>query len=174
MDVFHVGHPEPLTLRRSFPSARVVDDKATFAPPAVNGMILRLGALAREAPGTLDVEGQHVDPMDFCAAYLRAWCKSLPGVRREGALRVQVKGRKGERTLAVSFSSAGLLATGTGIPAAIGVILLLEGRVTARGVLPPEDCLDPNEFLYELFHRRNAGKLNGWVDEAVSAPLAAS
>jgi saccharopine dehydrogenase (NAD+, L-lysine-forming) len=169
-DVFHVGHPEPLTLHRSFPGARVVDDKATFNPPAVNEMILRLGRLAREAPADLAVAGQTMDPMDFCAAYLRAFCKSLPGVRPEGALRVQVKGRKGERARTITFSSAGRLATGTGIPAAIGAILILEGRVTARGVLPPEDCLDPNEFLYELFNRRNAGKLNGWVEEAPLVP----
>jgi saccharopine dehydrogenase-like NADP-dependent oxidoreductase len=103
--------------------------------------------------------------LDFCAAYLRAFCKSLTGVPPEGALRVQVKGRKGDRTRSVTFSSAGRLATGTGIPVAIGAILLLQGRIAARGALPPEDCLDPNEFLYELFNRRNAGKLNGWVEE---------
>jgi len=165
MDVFHVGHPEPLTLRRSFPHARVIDDKASFNPPAVNEAILRLGALVRDAPRPIEVDGRPVEPMDFCAAYLRAYCKSLPGVRPEGALRVQVKGRKGDRTRTVTFSSAGLLATGTGIPVAIGAILLLQGRITARGVVSPEDCLDPNEFLYELFNRRNAGKLNGWVEE---------
>lgn len=165
MDVFHVGHPEPLTLRRSFPHARVIDDKASFNPPVINELILRLGALAREAPSPIEVDGRPVEPMDFCAAYLRAYCKSLSDVPPEGALRVQVKGRKGDYTRTVTLSSAGRLATGTGIPIAIGAILLLQGRVSGHGVLAPEDCLDPNEFLYELFNRRNAGKLNGWVEE---------
>jgi saccharopine dehydrogenase (NAD+, L-lysine-forming) len=29
----------------------------------------------------------------------------------------------------------------------MGVILMDQGKVTAKGVLPPEGCVDPNDFI---------------------------
>ena len=39
------------------------------------------------------------------------------------------------------------LGEGTGIPAAMGVILMQQGKVSGPGVLPPEACVDPMEFV---------------------------
>jgi saccharopine dehydrogenase (NAD+, L-lysine-forming) len=39
------------------------------------------------------------------------------------------------------------LGEGTGIPAAMGVVLLARGKVDAKGVLPPEGCVDPADFI---------------------------
>jgi saccharopine dehydrogenase-like NADP-dependent oxidoreductase len=164
VEVFHIGHPEPITLGRTYPDARHVCDKATFVPPVVNEWIVALGRIAREAPSPLTVAGREVLPEDFAASCLRAMCKGIPGVEPAGALRVEVAGRSGRRRRRVFFSSAGRLATGTGIPAAIGAIMIAEGKVTEKGVRPPEACLDPTELLYQLFDRRNAGKLNGWSE----------
>ena len=36
---------------------------------------------------------------------------------------------------------------GTGIPAAIGAVLMGKGSITEKGVLPPEACLNPFEVL---------------------------
>jgi saccharopine dehydrogenase-like NADP-dependent oxidoreductase len=165
MDVFHVGHPEPIMLSRSFPGVHTVDDKATFNPPEINGLILRLGALVRQADGPLQVGGQAIEVMDFAAAYLRAQCKKTTGVPREAALHVTVKGLKKGRSKRVYFSSAGLLAAATGIPASIGAIMLAEGKITAKGVAPPEQCIEADDFLYEILTRRNVAKLNGWVED---------
>jgi lysine 6-dehydrogenase len=163
--VYHVGHPEPITLLRSFPGVRYVDDKATFRPAEFNDLIRQLGRLAREAPGRITVGRHAVDAMDFAAAYLHRTCKSLEGVPREGALRVSVKGLKGGRERTVFFSSAGRLAQGTGIPASIVTIMLAEGAIAGTGVLPPEACVPATDLLYEIFERRNVSELNGWVEE---------
>jgi saccharopine dehydrogenase-like NADP-dependent oxidoreductase len=36
----------------------------------------------------------------------------------------------------------------TGIPLAVGLSLLAEGRLTKRGVLTPEEAFDPDTFLH--------------------------
>ena len=165
LDVFHIGHPEPITLARTFPEARHVCDKATFAPAVINDWIVSLGRLQREAPGPIEIDGQSVSAEDFAASYLRQKCKSIPGVPQDGALRVEVVGRVGRARRHVFFTSAGRIARGTGLPAAAGAIMVAQGKVPAKGVQPPEACLDATEFLYELFNRRNAGQLNGWVED---------
>jgi len=47
LEVFHVGHPEPITLLRTYPGLVTADDKASFNLPVVNSWIRNLGAMAR-------------------------------------------------------------------------------------------------------------------------------
>jgi lysine 6-dehydrogenase len=165
MEVFHIGHPEPIMLARSFPEAEIIDDKAAFNPPSVNDEIVRLGALVRQGTGTHRIGGRDMGVMEEAALSLHRTCKSLNGVSPMAALRVHVKGYRRTKEINVHFSSAGRLAPATGIPASIGAIMLLEGKVSARGVKPPEQCIDPDDFLFEILSRRNVSRLNGWVDE---------
>jgi lysine 6-dehydrogenase len=165
VDVYHIGHPEPIALARSFPGATVIDDKATFVPPSVNEEILRLGKTVRDGTGVNRVEGRDLDVMESAALSLHRMCRNLQGVSPQAALRVNVKGRKKNKVKSIFFSSVGRLAPATGIPASIGALLLVDGKVNAKGVLPPEQCVDPNDFLYEILTRRNVAHLNGWVDE---------
>jgi saccharopine dehydrogenase (NAD+, L-lysine-forming) len=39
------------------------------------------------------------------------------------------------------------LGEGTGIPAAMGVMLMAMGKVQRPGILPPEACVDPLDFI---------------------------
>jgi saccharopine dehydrogenase-like NADP-dependent oxidoreductase len=164
LDVYHIGHPEPITMSRSFPAVKIADDKATFNPSLVNDWIVTLGKMAREADGPMLVKEQPVNPMDFAAAQFRAKCLSLKDVPKEGALRVMVGGRRAGRKKKVFFSSAGRIGQGTGIPASIGAQMLVAGKVRGPGVLAPEECIEPDEFISEVLSR-NIGKLNGWVEE---------
>jgi hypothetical protein len=51
----------------------------------------------------------------------------------------------------------------TAAPAAAAVRLLLRGRIAARGALPPEACVEPDELFPELerrgcsFHASSSG-----------------
>ena len=166
LDVFHIGHPEPIMLARSFPGAETIDDKATFNPPSVNEEIVRLGALVRDGKGARRIGDCDLDVMEEAALSLHRTCKALRGVTPQAALRVHVKGYRRAREVNIYFSSAGRLAPATGIPASIGALMVIEGRVSARGVKPPEQCIDPDDFLFEILTRRNVSTLNGWVDES--------
>jgi saccharopine dehydrogenase-like NADP-dependent oxidoreductase len=167
MDVFHIGHPEPITLSRYFQSKGVkyVDDKATFNPPVVNDWIVSLGQMAHEATGPVNIGGQAVDAMDFAVSYFRQKCMSLKNIPLPGAVRVVVKGRKDGKKKNMYFSSSARIAFGTGIPAAIGAIMLAKGEITRKGVLPPEECVAANDFIFEMINRRNVATLNGWIEE---------
>ncbi len=165
MDVYHVGHPEPITLSRYFKDVKYVDDKATFNPPLVNDLILSLAKIVREAPGPIQVNSMKIDPMDFAASYLHQRCKRMNGIPKEGALRVKVEGIKGGKKKSVLFSSSARIASGTGIPASIGAIMLARGDIELKGVLPPEECINPHDFIYEIVNRRNVAKLNGWIED---------
>jgi saccharopine dehydrogenase (NAD+, L-lysine-forming) len=123
-----------------------------------------LGKLVREADGPLTVNGQLIDPMDFAAAYFQRRCRQMSNVDRKAALKVSVTGKKRGEQRTVNFTSSGLLSMGTGIPASIGAIMIVRGDVSGTGVMPPEECIDANDFIYEMIDRREVARLNGWID----------
>jgi saccharopine dehydrogenase (NAD+, L-lysine-forming) len=96
------------------------------------------------------VKGQEVKPYDFAVAYIikereRILEETGFGPQR-GAMSVVVKGTKtGQpqeyRVHMVSSDKA--LGEGTGIPAAVGAILLGQGRLKGKAVLPPEGVYRP-------------------------------
>jgi len=165
MDVYHVGHPEPITLSRSFKGASCIDNKASFNPPFINALILHLGKLIQDVNEPIPVDKTLIDPMDFAASYLHTKCKRLKGIPKEGALRVDVIGKKGEKKRRIVFTSVGRIADGTGISASVGAQLIIQGKVKTTGVLPPEECIEPDDFVFEMIDRRHVTKLNGWIEE---------
>lgn len=153
IDVFHIGHPEPITLSRSFSGIKHADNKASFNPPFINDLIRNLGKLVREADGPIQIGKERIDAMDFAASYLHKKCKSLKGIPKEGGLRVEVKGKKGGKINRIIIASSGRIAQGTGIAASIGAQMLAKGKISKKGVLVPEDCINPSEFLEEILSR---------------------
>ena len=65
------------------------------------------------------------------------------------------------------------LGEGTGIPAAMGAILMQRGQVQGKGILPPEACINPVEFLpfaVQMFAKDAASKgktAEGFIIERV-------
>jgi saccharopine dehydrogenase (NAD+, L-lysine-forming) len=162
VDVYHIGHPEPFMLARTFPDLRYADDKATFLPATVNDMIIELGQVSRYA-GAVRLNGHCVSPMDFAAACLNQTCKAMTDVPKTGALRTEVRGERCGRKVRLIYSAAGRIGIGTGVPASIGAHLLALGKITQRGVYPPEACIDPEWFL-QAVTMRNIGDV---VEEVI-------
>jgi saccharopine dehydrogenase (NAD+, L-lysine-forming) len=146
-------HPEQVTLPK-YIQVRQVTNKGSVLPIEyyeLTGNVCKLGLASKEP---ILVKGKKVVPYDFAVAYIirerdRILKQTKFGVQR-GAMAVVVKGKKGGRReeYRVHMASEGAaLGEGTGIPAAMGVILMDQGKVTARGVLPPEGCVDPNDFI---------------------------
>jgi saccharopine dehydrogenase (NAD+, L-lysine-forming) len=152
-------------LARSFPGADVIDNKATFNPSSVNEEIVRWGAMLREGVGPNRIDGRDMEVLEKASLSLHHMCKGLEGVSKHAALRVRVKGLKKTKIRNIYFSSAGRLAPATGIPASIGALMLIDGKINVKGVKSPEQCIDPDEFLFEILTRRNVSTLNGWVDD---------
>jgi saccharopine dehydrogenase (NAD+, L-lysine-forming) len=146
-------HPEQLTLPK-YIKVKQVTNKGSVLPIEYYQLTSELCRLGLSSRDPLEINGQKVVPYDFAVAYLlrereRILQETNFGHRR-GAMSVVVKGRKGneEREYRVHAVSTKLaLGEGTGIPAAIGAMLMQEGKITTKGVIPPEACIDPREYL---------------------------
>ncbi|MGA1977902.1 MAG: saccharopine dehydrogenase NADP-binding domain-containing protein [Bacteroidales bacterium] len=163
--VFHIGHPEPITLSRTFPSAKIINNKATFIPNQINNDILELGQRIRQSDGSISTNKAWGDEMNLAATALLERCRKLENVPLEAGLMVRLKGSKRGRAKKIVFSSVGRLGPATGIPASIGAIMIAQGKINLTGAMPPEKGIDAHDFLYEILDRRNLAKLNGWVED---------
>jgi saccharopine dehydrogenase-like NADP-dependent oxidoreductase len=123
-------------------------------PPAYAELIkgtVRLGVTDEEP---IEVQGQKVIPLDFAVAFILAQRKRLmkeAGITGPmGCLKIVVKGYKdgGRNTYVFSMSSRGQgMGEGTGIPAAIGAMIMATGKIKEKGVLPPEACVNPMDLV---------------------------
>jgi len=149
----YVGHPQPMTIPRYIKGVRNVVIKGALIPSWVDELIREqreTGFLGQEP---VEVKGAKVVPYDLT---LQLW-GSIPNNRDRGpqssGLKVIVKGeRKGQR-VTYTADMAGRMAPGTGLPASIAALMLNAGDVTAKGVVAPEGCIDPDKFLAELIQR---------------------
>lgn len=154
LELYPYPHPEQVTLPR-YIECRRVTNKGTVIPSEYYDLIRDVCELGLGGGEPLDVGGNRVSPHDFAAAFLirereRILEETGFGSQR-GCASVVVKGTKtdGEpreyRFHMASESEA--LGEGTGIPAAIGAILMRRGLVSGPGVMPPEACVDPLTFM---------------------------
>jgi saccharopine dehydrogenase (NAD+, L-lysine forming) len=151
--IYPYPHPEQVTLPR-YLDLRQVTNKGSVLPIEYYHLTAELCRLGLSSKEPVNVDGRPIVPHEFAVAYLirereRILHETGFGSRR-GCISVVVKGRKAgaARELRVHLASrSGGLGEGTGIPAALGVLLLQRGKITAKGVLPPEACIDPEDFL---------------------------
>jgi len=146
-------HPEQVTLPR-YLKCRQVTNKGSVLPNEYYNLIRDLCQLGLTDKEPLPVKGKKVVPYDFALAYIVKKREQILQETRFGSQRgcvsVLVKGRKGGKFREYRFhlaSQSQALGEGTGIPAAAGAILMLQGKVSGKGVLPPEGCLNPTDFL---------------------------
>jgi saccharopine dehydrogenase (NAD+, L-lysine-forming) len=147
-------HPETITLPKYIPGVKQVTNKGTVLPPEyfrLTSDMVRLG-LTEEEP--LDVHGSFIRPFDFAIAFLLKQRESILrrtrfGTQR-GCVKVRVEGRLDDHPHTFIFSLASenqALGEGTGIPAALGAALMKRDLIQEKGVLPPEACIEPKDFM---------------------------
>ena len=163
VDVYHVGHPEPVTIPRFMPGVRTVTLKGGLSEAPLNRLAIALArARLTDTPEKKERLGRLIE-------------RALPVLSRLGkpaqpcsAIRVDVRGRAGGEARTVSYGAAGHMAALTGVPLAIGAKMLAAGEIEARGVVAPEACVPPDRFLAEL-GRRGIPVYEMGVDRAVNA-----
>ena len=153
IQLYPYPHPEQVTLPR-YIKVNQVTNKGTVIPDAYYELtreLCRLGLAGREP---VMVKGIPVVPAEFATAYIirereRILKQTNFGSQR-GCCSVVVKGNKNGQYQEYRFhmaSGSQALGEGTGIPAAIAVILMQQGKVTAKGVYPPEGGVNPVDFI---------------------------
>lgn len=159
--VYHVGHPEPVTIPRYIKGVKVVDNKAGIVPPEVSLMyrcFVDYG-LADEEPMT--IQGVKIKPRDFLIEHTMSLPEErivkvfrLEEVQPLFGCRIEVKGKKEGITkryiyqyLSEDYYRA------TYVPAIIAAIMLGRGEIEAKGITAPEGCIDPEPFIKRLVER---------------------
>lgn len=168
--LFPYPHPEQVTMPK-YIKCRRVTNKGSVLPIeyyTLTGEICRLG-LASVKP--VDVKGAKIRPYDFAIAYIlrerERILKETRFGRQRGCLSVVVKGKKGGKYREYRFHMASrsqALGEGTGIPAALGAILMSRGKISGKGVFPPEACINPSEFVAMVPEVFNIKKAAGDTD----------
>ncbi len=178
--LFPYPHPEQVTMPNYIKLNRVTN-KGSVLPIeyyTLTAEMCRLGLSSKEALG---VKGQQVVPYDFAVAYiLRERDRILRETnfgKQRGCVSVIAKGRKAGKYREYRFHMASrseALGEGTGIPAAMGAILMNRGKIAAKGVMPPEACINPSDFLAmlpEAFDLKKASpdgeRFSGFLVESV-------
>jgi saccharopine dehydrogenase (NAD+, L-lysine forming) len=146
-------HPEQITLPRYIKLQRVTN-KGSVLPEAYYNLTRDLCQLGLSSQEPLSVKGQMVTPHDFTIAFIirerERILKETGFGRQRGCISVLARGRQRGEPVEYRFhmvSTSQALGEGTGIPAAIGTMLMARGQVQGKGVFPPEACLAPRQFL---------------------------
>ncbi len=146
-------HPEQVTLP-NYLTLDQVTNKGTVLPAAYYDLTKEMCRLGLASRDPLDVAGTEVLPYDFAVAHIIRERERILEEEQFGAQRgccsVVAKGmRKGAyREYRFHMASASqALGEGTGIPAAMGVLMMLAGKVDGPGVFPPEGGVNPMDFI---------------------------
>ena len=147
-NVFHLGHPEPVTLPLTYPDATTVTLKGGLSEDMLNSLA-RLMATLRLS----NTHGKRV-------AVAKLLKVLLPVIGRIGrpahpcsGIRVDVTGTKDGEPITITYGATDNMDRLTGLPLAIGAAMLARGEITQHGVVAPEACIAPDAFIAELAKR---------------------
>lgn len=154
-DIYLYPHPETITLPNHIKGVKRVTNRGLVLPPAYAELIKGIVSLGLTSEEPIKVRGQEVVPLEFAVSYIlskRPELTRAAGLTEpQGCLKIVIKGRNKEgkdRTYILSMFSKGYgMGRGTGIPVALGAILMEQGKITKTGVLPPEACVDPMKMI---------------------------
>lgn len=152
-EVFHIGHPEPVTLGKFIPGVKTVTNRGAIWPKDKNDLFRVLVAAGFTSEQPIPFKGEMVAPLDFFEAMFKVWKVVLPPDTEPSKMAtcIEVKGKEGDSNVVYTYylSDYGEMEEFTGNSAAVGVEMLLDGQANIKGVIAPE-CLNPLEYLRRL------------------------
>ncbi|WP_458189866.1 saccharopine dehydrogenase family protein [Haladaptatus sp. NG-WS-4] len=158
---FHSIHSELATMPYTFEGVETVDFRVAFSPDLVNICDVLIG-LNLTSEEEVEFEGATFSPREFLDWHLDRQPK--PGAVEEWkSFRVDVAGEEDGEDTHYQYSVVvesrlddwGLKATAvwTGVPMGIAAELVGRGEALDTGAKPPEQLLDPEQFIDELRER---------------------
>lgn len=154
--LYHVGHPEPVTLPRVIPGLKKVTNLGALLPEFQNPMFKTLVDLGFTSEEPILFQNKPVAPIEFLLALFhhkqeKTKKHSEKKHKSVSAARIEVIGKKEGQTASYTFTKSAFdsMDNGTSIPAGVVASLLLKGKIDLKGVIPPES-LHPKEIISEL------------------------
>ncbi|MEW6202230.1 MAG: saccharopine dehydrogenase NADP-binding domain-containing protein [bacterium] len=150
--VYHLGHPEPVTIPHFISGLEEVTLKGSVLPLWLNKVSTTLArARLTDTARKRDMVSNFVH-------------RAMPIMGRGGkgisGLRVDVHGEKKGKEVHYSYAAVDNMGRLTGIPASIGTIMMGSGKIKRKGVVVPEIVIDPEEFIAELKSRKITVHIN--------------
>lgn len=152
--VYAYPHPETITLPQHIKGVKRVTNLGLVLPPEYAELIKGVVKLGITGEEPITVHNTEVIPLEFAVQFIlhqrEILLKKTGFTEPVGSLKIVVAGEQNgkKETYAFSLGSRGQgMGEGTGIPAAIGTVLMGQGTITEKGVLPPEACANPLEVL---------------------------
>jgi len=162
---YYTGHPEPVTLPRYIKGVRNVSIKGCMYPPSMMSFYKVMDEAGLGSNDDFIVNDKLTMPMrEVTVRITRAMPRFAPDFFKEafresvevykniaGAQKLVVTGEKKGGKIKYVYDYMGENVTqATTIPATIGVLMIMDGKVKQRGVLGPEAAFDAGKFIDAL------------------------
>ncbi len=148
VDMYHLGHPEPVTLPLYIPNVKTVTLKGGLKESYLNQLAIAVARL-----GLTNTAGKKQALGKMLKALLPVLEKiQRPAVPMSG-IRVDIKGYLQGKKQHLVYQAADHMDNLTGVPLAIGALMMGKGEITRKGVFAPEAAVDPDRFIDELAQR---------------------
>lgn len=146
--VFHLGHPEPVTLPRYLPGIQEISLKGGLAENYLHNLAKIMVSLG------LTSNASRIRKLGFLLKKILPFLPTSKKRRLSGA-RVDITGMRKGRKICISYTTVDHMRRLTGIPLSIGAYMLGRGEIDRLGVFGPEaeGALDADHFLQELARR---------------------
>lgn len=146
--VFHLGHPEPVTLPRYLPGVKEITLKGGLAENYLHSLAKICVALG------LTATASRRQRLGLLMKRMLPLFPAAPG-RNLSGIRVDITGKRSGHKIRISYTAADRMRRLTGIPLSIGASMLARGKIKRFGVFAPEapDAVNPAEFIQELARR---------------------
>lgn len=157
-NVYLYPHPETITLPKYIKGLRRVTNKGIVLPPEYAELIKNVVRSGMIDEDPIIVNGTEIKPIDFAVAYIMRERKRILEktgfTEPKGCLKVVINGIMNDeptKYVFIMISRGGAkgkgMNEGTGIPAAVGALMITNNIVSKEGVFPPEAVIDPMKFL---------------------------
>ncbi|MFZ5644754.1 MAG: saccharopine dehydrogenase family protein [Bacillota bacterium] len=154
-ETYYTGHSEPVTLPLYIKGVQSVTCKG--AAPGFNELWMACRELGITGEEPIEVRGMKIVPAEFGAHLIARMpipdASLLPPPN--SAILTTVKGTRGDEKVQLKYTvlSPLKMSSVTGIPCAIGILMMGRGDIKTKGVFAPEGCVDPKKFLAETAKR---------------------
>ena len=162
---YHVGHPEPVTIPRYIRANTV-----TLRGGLVEGWLCQLARIAAKIRLTTTDRRNDVFGVIYNAVAppVERFLDAFSHKETCSACRVDLKGRAGNKSRNIIYGAAAHMNLLTGLPLSVAAQMLLENKISQKGVMGPEACIDPDEFLRRLA----SGGISFYEGDAMTERLA--
>lgn len=154
--LYHVGHPEPITLPTYIPSVKQVTNLGALLPAHQNQIFKTLVDTGLTSEEPILFKGEKVAPLEFLLHVFHqkqteATNQSKQKQQSVSAARIEVIGKKDGQLSSYSFTKSAYdkMDQGTSMPAGVVAAQLLRGMINVKGVIPPE-ALNPKKIMAGL------------------------